>query len=327
MGHVDAGDYADASWRDTPVARRTAGMAGIAQQQRISRSAELALERPRRRNLLVLRLFRNRVVFVWCLVLLALVVSAIFAPIVAPHDPLAQSSDLLEPPSRDHLIGTDELGRDILSRVIYGARISLTVGLVAVAIAAVAGTLIGLVAGFIGGIVDSIAMRAVDVLLAFPGIILAILIMATLGPSLINVMIAVGISAIPWYARTVRAATLVVKETDYILATRAAGATSTRIMFRHVLPNVVTPVIVLATIGIAGAILAISGLSFIGLGAQPPSPEWGSMLSQARLYLQRAWWITTFPGVAIMLSVLSINIIGDALRDALDPRLRGTVKE
>jgi peptide/nickel transport system permease protein len=140
-------------------------------------------------------------------------------------------------------------------------------------------------------------------------------------------MLAVGISAIPWYARTVRAATLVVKETDYVLASRALGATALRMMARHVLPNVVTPVIVLATIGIAGAILAISGLSFLGLGAQPPSPEWGSMLSQARIYLQRAWWITTFPGLAIMISVLAINIVGDALRDALDPRLRGTMKE
>ncbi|MEX1157794.1 MAG: ABC transporter permease, partial [Thermomicrobiales bacterium] len=235
--------------------------------------------------------------------------------------------DLLEPPSRSHLFGTDELGRDILSRVIFGARISLTVGLVAVAIAGVIGTLLGLVSGYVGGFVDSLVMRLVDVVLAFPGIILAILIMATLGPSLINVMIAVGISAIPWYARTVRATTLVVKETDYVLAARAIGSSSSRIMYRTVLPNVITPVIVLATIGIAGAILAISGLSFIGLGAQPPSPEWGSMLSQARLYIQRAWWITTFPGLAIMISVLAINIIGDALRDALDPRLRGTVKE
>jgi peptide/nickel transport system permease protein len=285
------------------------------------------LERPQRRNLLIVRLLRNRIVLLWGAVLFALVVAAIFAPQIAPYDPLAQSADLLEPPSRSHLFGTDELGRDIFSRVIFGARISLTVGLVAVSLALVSGTLIGLASGFFGGWLDAIAMRMVDVLLAFPGIILAILIMATLGPSLINVMLAVGISAIPWYARTVRAATLVVKETDYVLASRALGATALRMMARHVLPNVVTPVIVLATIGIAGAILAISGLSFLGLGAQPPSPEWGSMLSQARIYLQRAWWITTFPGLAIMISVLAINIVGDALRDALDPRLRGTMKE
>jgi peptide/nickel transport system permease protein len=302
-------------------------VAKVANTQHVPRTASITFERPRRRNLLILRLFRNRVVLLWSTVLLALVIAAVFAPQIAPYDPLAQSADLLEPPSQSHIFGTDELGRDIFSRVIFGARISLTVGLVAVSLALVSGTLIGLVSGFFGGWLDAVAMRMVDVLLAFPGIILAILIMATLGPSLINVMLAVGISAIPWYARTVRAATLVVKENDYVLASRAVGATAQRIMVRHVLPNVVTPVIVLATIGIAGAILAISGLSFLGLGAQPPSPEWGSMLSQARIYLQRAWWITTFPGLAIMISVLAINIVGDALRDALDPRLRGTMKE
>ncbi len=302
-------------------------MANVAETRSTANTVRINFERPRRRNLLILRLLRNRIVLFWCLVLGALIVAAVFAPQVAPYDPLEQSADLLEPPSRSHLFGTDELGRDIFSRVIFGARISLTVGLVAVSLALVSGTFIGLVSGFMGGWLDAVAMRMVDVLLAFPGIILAILIMATLGPSLINVMFAVGISAIPWYARTVRAATLVVKETDYVLASRAVGATEPRMMARHVLPNIVTPVIVLATIGIAGAILAISGLSFLGLGAQPPSPEWGSMLSQARIYLQRAWWITTFPGLAIMISVLAINIVGDALRDALDPRLRGTMKE
>lgn len=263
----------------------------------------------------------------WSIILLLLILAAIFAPIVAPHDPLAQSANLLEPPSRSHLFGTDELGRDILSRVIFGARISLTVGLVAVAIAASCGTMLGLIAGFQGGILDSALMRVVDVMLAFPGIILAILIMGTLGSSLINVMIAVGIGAIPWYARTVRASTLVVKQDDYVLSARASGATTQRLMLRHVLPNVIAPVIVLGTVGIAGAILAISSLSFLGLGAQPPSSEWGSMLSQSRVYITRAWWITTFPGVAIMVSVLAINVIGDALRDALDPRLRGAFKE
>ena len=302
-------------------------MARVAQEQSAPKSVAINFDRPRRRNMFAIRMLRNRMVLFWVIVLLLLVISAVFAPLVAPQDPLEQSADLLEPPSREHLFGTDELGRDILSRVIFGARISLTVGFVAVAMAGVVGTIVGLLAGYSGGAVDSVAMRIVDVLLAFPGIILAILIMATLGPSLVNVMVAVGISAIPWYARTVRAATLVVKETDYVLAVRALGATAPRIMVRHILPNVVTPVIVLATIGIAGAILAISGLSFIGLGAQPPSPEWGSMLSQARIYLQRAWWITTFPGLAIMISVLAINIVGDALRDALDPRLRGTIKE
>ena len=295
-------------------------------REHVSPPALMAVERPRRRGRVARRLLRNPLVLIWGLVLVAMIIAAVLAPVIAPADPLKQSSALLEAPSQTHLFGTDELGRDIFSRVVYGTRISLTVGLVAVAIATVVGTIIGLVAGLAGGVVDNVTMRLIDILLAFPGIILAILIMATLGPSLVNVMIAVGLSAIPWYARTVRASTLVIKEYDYILATRAVGSSPLRIMFRHVLPNVITPVIVLSTIGMAGAILAISGLSYIGLGAQPPSPEWGSMLSQARLYLQRAWWITTFPGLAIMMAVMAINLIGDALRDALDPRLRSVGK-
>lgn len=293
-----------------------------------SRSVELPLVplAQERRRCLIVRLAGNPVVLVGMLILASFIVVAIFAPFVAPYDPLAQSAALLEAPSRSNLFGTDDLGRDILSRVIFGARISLTVGLVAVTIAAALGTVTGLVSGFVGGVVDSVIMRITDILLAFPGIILAILIMATLGPSIVNVMIAVGISSIPWYARTVRATTLSVKESDFVLAARAVGSSSLRIMFRHVFPNVVAPVIVLATVGIAGAILSISGLSFIGLGAQPPSPEWGSMLSQARLFLRSAWWIATFPGLAIMVSVLAINLIGDALRDELDPRVRGAIK-
>jgi peptide/nickel transport system permease protein len=281
----------------------------------------------RRTDGLLWRLTRNRMLLFWGGVLLALVLMAVFAPIVAPHDPIKQSADLLKPPSREYLFGTDELGRDVLSRIIFGARISLTVGLIAVGIAGSVGTVVGLVSGFFGGLVDAITMRIIDVLMAFPGIILAILIMATLGASLVNVMIAVGISAIPWYARTVRGATLAVRENDYIFSARALGATPRHIMFRHVLPNVIGPVVVLATVGIAGAILAISGLSYLGLGAKPPSPEWGAMLSQSRVYLRKAWWITTFPGLAIMVSVFSINLIGDALRDALDPQLRGAIKD
>ncbi|MHB8645764.1 MAG: ABC transporter permease [Thermomicrobiales bacterium] len=283
--------------------------------------------RPRRANGLFRRLIRSPLIIFWGGVLLVLVLLAIFAPIVAPYDPIKQSADLLQPPSRQYLFGTDELGRDILSRIIFGARISLTVGLIAVGIAGSIGTVIGLISGFIGGALDNVIMRIIDVLLAFPGIILAILIMATLGASLVNVVIAVGIGAIPLYARTVRGATLAVKENDYILAARALGANAKHIMFRHVLPNVIGPVIVLGTVGIAGTIIAISGLSFLGLGAKPPSPEWGAMLSQARIYLRKAWWLTTFPGLAIMISVFAINLIGDALRDTLDPRLRGTIKD
>jgi len=283
--------------------------------------------RPQRANGLFRRLIRSPLIIFWGGVLLVLVLLAIFAPVVAPYDPIKQSADLLQPPSRQYLFGTDELGRDILSRIIFGARISLTVGLIAVGIAGSIGTVIGLISGFIGGALDNVIMRIIDVLLAFPGIILAILIMATLGASLVNVVIAVGIGAIPLYARTVRGATLAVKENDYILAARALGANAKHIMFRHVLPNVIGPVIVLGTVGIAGTILAISGLSFLGLGAKPPSPEWGAMLSQARIYLRKAWWLTTFPGLAIMISVFAINLIGDALREALDPRLRGAIKD
>lgn len=272
------------------------------------------------------RLLKNPVIAFWVVVLLILAGAAIFAPLVAPDQPNAQSAVLLSAPSTQHLFGTDELGRDVFSRVIYGGRISLSIGFIAVSISTVFGTTIGLVSGFAGGLTDSVIMRLIDVLMAFPGIILAILIMATLGPSIINVMIAVGISAIPWYARTVRGTTLAIREFDYVLAARATGASSSRIMRRHVLPNVLAPVIVLATVGIAGAILAISGLSFIGLGAQPPSPEWGAMLSEAQTYLQQAWWMATFPGLAIMLSVFAINLIGDGLRDVLDPRLRGALK-
>lgn len=281
----------------------------------------------RRTDELLWRLTRNRMLLFWGGILLALVLMAIFAPVIAPHDPIKQSADLLKPPSRRYLFGTDELGRDVLSRIIFGARISLTVGLIAVGIAGSVGTVVGLVSGFFGGMVDAVTMRIIDILMAFPGIILAILIMATLGASLVNVMVAVGISAIPWYARTVRGATLAVRENDYIFSARALGATPRHIMFRHVLPNVIGPVVVLATVGIAGAILAISGLSYLGLGAKPPSPEWGAMLSQSRVYLRKAWWITTFPGLAIMVSVFSINLIGDALRDALDPQLRGAIKD
>ncbi len=302
-------------------------MAEAVQRPAAGQTLQGAGERSVRRNRLLLRLIKNRIVLVWMIVLAFMILAAIAAPVVAPMDPLEQSAALLEPPSGGHVFGTDELGRDIFSRVIFGARISLTVGIVAVGIAASFGTLLGLVAGFTGGWLDSLLMRSIDVLMAFPGIILAILIMGTMGSSLTNVMIAVGISAIPWYARIVRATTLAVKEYDFVLAARALGASSQRQMFRHVLPNVIAPVIVLGTVGIAGAILAISSLSFLGLGAQPPSPEWGSMLSQARIYLTRAWWITAFPGLAIMVSVLSINIIGDALRDVLDPRLRGVIKE
>ena len=267
----------------------------------------------------------NKVASLWIGVLLSIWLIALFAPLVATHEPLKQSADLLQPPSRSHWMGTDEFGRDLFSRIVYGGRISLSVGIIAVSIAVVVGSSLGLLSGYVGGFIDNAIMRFIDGLMAFPSIILAILIMAVLGPSLVNLMIAVGISAVPWYARTVRGSTLQVKETQYVESAQAVGAGTLRIIRRHVLPNVAAPIIVLGTLGMATSILAIAGLSFLGLGARPPSPEWGAMLSSARTYMGRAGWYATFPGLAIMVSVLAMNIIGDALRDILDPRLRGSI--
>lgn len=256
-------------------------------------------------------------------VLAVQVLVAIFAPLVAPYDPLQQNfRAALQPPSLAHPFGTDDVGRDILSRVIYGTRISLRVGLIAVSISSVIGVLLGLAAGYYGSWADNVIMRVMDVLLAFPGLLLALAIIAVLGPGLFNVMIAVGLGSVPVYTRMTRASTLSVRERDYVLAARALGFSNARIMLRYILPNVIPPVIALATLGVAGAILTAAGLSFIGLGAQPPTPEWGAMLTQGRQYLQKAWWFTVFPGLAIMVTVLAINILGDALRDALDPKLR-----
>lgn len=256
------------------------------------------------------------------LVIAIFIILAILAPILAPMDPIEISQNRRAAPSGEHLFGTDELGRDVLSRVIYGARISLRVGLISIGIALTVGALLGVVAAFEGGWVDSVIMRLTDIMLAFPGILLAIAIVAILGPSLFNVMIAVGIESIPAYVRTARASTLSVKEMEYVTGARAAGASSGRIIVRYIFPNIAAPLIVLATVGVAGSILAAAGLSFLGLGAQAPTPEWGAMLSSARNFLRDAWWMATFPGVAIMIVVLALNLLGDGLRDILDPRTR-----
>jgi peptide/nickel transport system permease protein len=266
---------------------------------------------------------RNRGAIIGSVVVLVLVVLALLAPVLAPADPFSMSvTAIMAPPSPEHWFGTDQYGRDIVSRVLYGARLSLQTGLVAVAIAATTGSLLGLAAGYYGNLTDSVIMRVVDMLLAFPGMLLAMAIVAVLGPSLINVMIAVGIGATPTYARVVRSSVLSAKELPYVLAARSIGTSNARLMFVHILPNTMSPIIVLSSLSIAAAILSASGLSFIGLGAQPPTPEWGAMLNQGRTFLREAWWMTTFPGLAIMLTVMSINMIGDGLRDALDPRLR-----
>lgn len=255
--------------------------------------------------------------------LVLLIATAVLAPYLAPNDPLAISPmEALMPPSRAHWMGTDALGRDVMSRVIYGARISLRLGLISVAIAMSCGVLLGAVAGYFGGRVDSVLMRVIDVLLAFPSLMLALIAVFALGPGLTNAMIAVGISAIPSYARVTRAEVLSAKENLYVQAAQAVGASNLSVMWRHILPNVIAPNIVIAALGTGTAILAGSALSFLGLGAQAPTPEWGLMLSQGRGFMQLAWWLTLFPGLGIMLTVMALNLFGDGLRDILDPRLR-----
>lgn len=256
------------------------------------------------------------------LVLLELLI-AFAAPVIAPYDPFDQDPRAaLKPPSREHLFGTDDTGRDLLSRVIYGTQISLRVGLISVGIGGAIGITLGILAGFRGGMIDSTIMRFMDLLLAFPGILLALAIIAILGPGLFNVMIAVGISSIPSYTRVARGSTLALRDREFVLGARATGCDDAHITLKYILPNVLPPLIVLATLGIAGAILTAAGLSFIGLGAVPPAPEWGAILTLGRKYINQAWWYTTFPGLAIVVTVLGINMLGDALRDALDPRLR-----
>ena len=249
------------------------------------------------------------------------VAAAALAPLLTPYNPTELTPDILQGPSRSHPFGTDELGRDVLTRVLYGARISPGIGVLAILIAGVIGTTLGLVSGYAGGLSDNVIMRGMDILLAFPGILLAIVVVATLGPGLRNAMIAVGIAFIPTFARVVRSEVLVEREKEYVAAARGLGASGSRIAFVEILPSVWAPVTVLATLGVAGAILAAAGLSFLGLGASPPTPEWGARLSEGRNYLPDQWWIATFPGCAIAITVLGINLVGDGLRDTLDPRL------
>lgn len=267
------------------------------------------------------RLRRNPSAIVGGAVLVFVIVAALLAPVFSPYDPIKTNQRTsLKAPSIEHPMGTDRFGRDILSRVLWAGRLSLPVGIVSVLIAAVIGVAFGLIAGFYGGRIDAVIMRCVDLVLAFPGILLALAIVAVLGDSLINLMIAVGIAAIPDYVRITRGTVLSVREREYVTAARTIGTRDGMILVRHILPNVLAPLIVLATLGIASAIITASALSFLGLGIKPPTPEWGNMLAEGREFLQRAWWVAFFPGLAIMVTVLAINLLGDGLRDALDPR-------
>lgn len=269
------------------------------------------------------RMRRHRGAVVGIAVVAALTLVAAAQNVVAPQNPIRiDIVSALRAPDRAHWMGTDQYGRDVYSRVVHGTSISLLVGFISVGIAATTGTAVGLVAGYYGGRTDGTLMRLIDVMLAFPGILLALAIVSVLGPNLRNLMIAVGISNIPYYARLVRGSVLVAKAQLYVEAARVIGVPIRTILVRHILPNVVAPIIVAGTLGMGGAILAAAALSFIGLGSQPPTPEWGRMLSEGRDYLRDAWWISTFPGLAIMLTVLGVNMLGDGLRDVLDPRLR-----
>lgn len=268
---------------------------------------------------------KNKMALLGLGILCILVLLALFADVIANYDTVVIKQNLgsrLQGPSAAHWLGTDEFGRDIFARLIHGARVSLMVGIVAVTISIACGGTLGALAGYYGGKLDNVIMRIMDIFLAVPSILLAIAIVSALGPSLGNLMVAISISNIPRYARIVRASVLSIKDQEFIEAAKAIGASNARIIFKHIIPNSLAPVIVQGTLGVASAILSTAGLSFIGLGIQPPDPEWGSMLSGGRQYLRYAWWVTTFPGMAIMITILSLNLLGDGLRDALDPRLK-----
>jgi peptide/nickel transport system permease protein len=264
---------------------------------------------------------RNKGAVFGLIVLLLWIAAAVLARYIAPYDPLLTVDAARQPPSVDFWFGTDRLGRDVLSRVIYGARISLLLGIISVAFGSLVGTILGLIAGFFSGNTDNVIMRIMDAMLAFPGLLLALIIIATLGPSIRNVMIAVGFATIPQYARLTRGSVLSVREMPYVESARVIGGGNVRIIVRHVLPNVAAPLIVLSTLQVGNAILVGAGLSFLGLGAQPPTPEWGLMAAEGREVLGKAWWISTFPGLAILSVVMALNLLGDGLRGALDPRL------
>ena len=279
------------------------------------------------------RLIRNPGAIVGFVLVSAFVVCALFAPVIAPQDPIEQVPNWVEltapccaGPSSDHLLGVDQVGRDEFSRIIYGARYSLIIGVVAVAVGLSIGLVLGAIAGYVGGVVDSLIMRAMDIMLAIPGLLLAIGIVAALGQSLLNIMIAVGVTNVPIFARLLRGSVLAQKENDFVLAARAVGVRRPAILVSHILPNAIAPVIVQGTLAMATAIIDVAGLGFLGLGPSDPStPEWGTMLSDVQRYLQSATHLAIAPGVAIVISVLGFNLIGDGLREALDPKLRGRV--
>ena len=270
------------------------------------------------------QLSRNRAAMAGLVIIALFALMAILAPLIAPADPLAQTipDRMTAPFTNGYMLGTDDLGRDMLSRLIFGGRISLVIGVVSVGISLALGITLGITAGYFGGWVDKVIMRIIDIMLAFPYILLTIVIVAILGPSLFNAMVAIGISQMPRYARVIRASVMAEREQDYVLAERSLGTGNLELMFGTILPNALAPTIVQATLGVGEAILSSAGLSFLGLGAQPPTPEWGLMIASSKQFITSAWWIVTLPGLAILLAVLGFNLLGDGLRDILDPRLR-----
>lgn len=273
-------------------------------------------------RLFVERFRRDKLAIIGAVIVLALFVVAISAPWVAPYDPAKiDTKSILAAPSLDHLCGTDDLGRDVFSRMLYGSRISLTVGFVAIGIATVIGLLIGAAAGYFGGWVDDALMRFVDLMLTIPAFFLILAVIAFLEPSIYNIMIVIGVTGWMSVARLVRAEFLALKERDFVMAARAMGASNMRIIFRHILPNAMSPVLVSATLGVAGAILTESALSFLGIGVQPPTPSWGNILTLGKDNIEFAWWLSVYPGLAILITVMGYNLLGEGVRDALDPRL------
>lgn len=277
---------------------------------------------PEPRRLVLPHKWRNPIGILGAVIVILTIVTAIAAPVIAPYSPSSQQSERLLGPSMENPMGTDELGRDTFSRIVYGSRVSLQVGVIAVIIALAIGTYLGVVAGFYGGWIDSWLMRFVDIMFAFPGLVLAIVIAGLLGASRRNAMIAIGVVYAPAFARVIRGSVLAVMSEPYIESGRVAGATNWRLVRQHVLPNIVAPVIVMVTVYLSSAILSEAALSFLGLGTQPPEPSWGGMLNLARTYMRIAPWMAIFPGLAIMIVVLGFNFLGDGLRDVLDPRMQ-----
>lgn len=268
------------------------------------------------------QLKRNKLAIAGTIFIIALFIVAAFAPLIAPYSPFKTDFfRTLEGPSAEHWLGTDDLGRDVFSRLLYGARISITIGFISVAIGLIVGVPIGAVSGYYGGKIDMFVQRLVDIMMAFPGMLLAIIIVAVMGVGLVNAMIAVGIVSIPTYIRLVRGSVLSIKNREFVQAAKAIGVRESVIIFKHILPHCLAPIIVQSSLQIGVAILWAAGLGFLGLGAQAPTPEWGAMLSQGRGYIRTAHHVTTYPGIAIMLSVLGFNLLGDGLRDALDPKM------